>query len=309
MEYTLKHTWNDSAAEVIKALKHKLRTQPFVETDDQHMVVFQRALQRVLKRYNDNKTFFQLWEDIPLELKSVFRYGSVEMWKICLCQSLIAVFTKQDPISHNAQDTVKFLSRQLFEDFKRAQLPQLPERLPDKNLLEAARNGDTAKIIFLYDSAVNPGQKMKNITNVLLNKQYYETLMQLHSVYGCLDVVDTVYLYFYHLHTAKEVLPGKEAFDRYCLARFSGEDETFWGKSFIYGTLDKLLIPALESGADSEKALWKFDKYTFPLRGCLLFFDELQEEFDAIYKIGNVISLLNAARKFTEWEEKNSPQR
>ena len=60
MEYTLKHTWNDSAAEVIKALKHKLRTQPFVETDDQHMVVFQRALQRVLKRYNDNKTLRDL---------------------------------------------------------------------------------------------------------------------------------------------------------------------------------------------------------------------------------------------------------
>ena len=171
-----------------------------------------------------------------------------------------------------------------------------------KEPLAAQRDNPNLCIVVRHSPSASYGESVKK-------SLVYETLMQLHSVYGCLDVVDTENLYFYHLHTAKEVLPGKEAFDRYCLARFSGEDETFWKKSFIYGTLDKLLIPALESGVDPEKALWKFDKYTFPLKGCLLFFDELQEEFDAIYKIANVLSLLKAARKFTEWEENNRPQR
>ena len=301
----MKHQWNEEALPVILTLKEQLNSNTKnIETDLELYLVFQKHTRSVRKEYGDKRAFYQIWQETPASFRK--KWVGTEFWQIWLCQAAAAVLQQKDPLTLEGKKVFDFLMEWFFREPDFVKVPSLPVRLPDKNLYTAACNGDLAKIIFLYDSAVTPGQKMKNICHLLLNAKDYKTLMQLHDIYGCLDQLD-MELLLSHQYKAVQTA-GKEEFDLYCFKRNSGDENFSWEKLLKIGCLHTGIRPALNAGLDPDSPMFSHEKCTFSLRQLMYFLDECQEEFDKMYNLEHFKKLLTASNVFTTWEKRSQNQ-
>ena len=301
----MKHQWNEEALPVILTLKEQLTSNTKnIETDLELYLVFQKHTRSVRKEYGDKRAFYQIWQETPASFRK--KWVGTEFWQIWLCQAAAAVLQQKDPLTLEGKKVFDFLMEWFSREPDFVKVPSLPVRLPDKNLYTAACNGDLAKIIFLYDSAVTPGQKMKNICHLLLNAKDYKTLMQLHDIYGCLDQLD-MELLLSHQYKAVQTA-GKEKFDLYCFKRNSGDENFSWEKLLKIGCLHTGIRPALNAGLDPDSPMFSHEKCTFSLRQLMYFLDECQEEFDKMYNLEHFKKLLTASNVFTTWEKRSQNQ-
>jgi hypothetical protein len=305
----MKHQWHEEALPVILTLKEQLSAKTVnIETDLELYLVFQKHICSVRKEYGDKRAFYQIWQETPAAFRK--KWIGTEFWQIWLCQAAASVLQKKDPLTREGKKVFEFLMEWFFRKPVQVALPSFPVRLPDKNLYTAASSGDLAKIIFLYDSAVTPGQKMKNICHLLLNIKDYQTLMQLQDIYGCLDQFD-MELLLPHLYFPVQTTAGKEKFDYYCFRRNSGDENFSWEKLLRIGCLHTGIRPALKAGMNPDAPMFSHEKYTFSLRQLMYFLDECQEEFDKMYNLEHFKKLLTASKVFTTWEkgrQKQSPE-
>lgn len=295
MTDTLKHPWSEEQKEILRALKRKLLQRPFAVERDNY-VVFQRTLQRVMARFGEQKEFYHLWDEIPCDFAS--RLSCWDLRALYLTQAAVGVFTGQNPLLRENRELCEYWENNLFSFAYPRSLQTLPERLPDKNLQEAVRAGDIARIIFLYDSAATPGQKLKNICNILFNNRKYGMLVHLNKIYSCLNFTDKEILssHLFRSYNSK----GKILFDRWCFSNMK-ELKNSWSKMMRSGALLDGIITALESGWDPDANAFPASQVKVSLRQFLYFIDEISKEAKNFpYK--DFPQLLNAAKKFCLYE-------
>ena len=296
----MKHQWTEETQCVISALKEELASPcAAVETDLELYLVFQKHIWSVRKEYRDKRAFYQIWGEIPSAFRK--KWGGTAFWQIWLCQAAVAVLQKKEPLTVKSRKDFDFFMEWFFREPDPVKVPYMPVRLPDKNLYTAVCNGDLAKIIFLYDSAVTQGQKMKNICHLLLNKRDYKTLTALHDVYGCLDMFDMEFLQPYQYWAVQS--DGKEQFDLYCYRRSGTNEKNCWENQLKIGCLHSGITAALNAGMDPGKAMFTQDGYDFSLRQLMYFLDECREEFDKMYNLVHFKKLLAASGIFARWEK------
>ena len=236
--------------------------------------------------------FFQLWELLSRNREFTTDIGNPSVrrwdgyythwWITAFCQGATAVFTGADPlVNFTHYDAVFdfFLSGSTGKvDVK---LPRLPERLKEKAFLSAIADRDGAKIALLYDLALNPGEKMKNIFNILLNKRDYSTLMFLQSRYGLLENYSSEVILPHFISASSD--PGKAAFDRFFAARGFSVDEAEWNKYCVNNPLFTGISCFLENKESAELPLLENALFSVSQRMCRSFVDE----FSAPLKLWN----------------------
>lgn len=183
---------------------------------------------------------------------------------------------------------------------------RLPVRLPDKMILQAAQEGNFSKLVLLYDMAANKGEKLKNIYHSLLNDGYFELAMKLHERYGGLEKISRHALEFSFLSAKGE--ENKSLFRKFCCEILDKNDPYFWCKCCQCRVLDKVLLPALESGFSPDGLVINTSKRKVPLRKLLYLMNELEDSFPNGFPGDrnkryweNIVS---AAQQFSHWEMK-----
>lgn len=305
----LKHEWTPQQEKIILAAKKQLKRKPFKIPFD-----ITAAVLTVLER--KNIPFYEGWDDITADLKGDNCFYE-PYWYIVFLQCCVSVLTKQK----NLQQQLHLIPAAI-NDFLNY-LPSLekpaflPERLPDKQLASAAENGDLPQIIMLYDMAQNPGQKMKNIYHILLNKGHYEQAIFLHERYGGLDQIDH-HILQEHFLFIKGCHCEKNFFDKFFWQNIFPQRPHIWADAHSYCILDKVLKTALECEVIPGGTVLKrnYRKYHYspeinfelPLITFLHLVDELKEELEVCdpWQVRNMTkymnSILEAARIYSAWE-------
>lgn len=307
----LKHEWTPQQEKIILAAKKQLKREPFeIQLD------ITVAVQTVLER--KNIPFYEAWDDITADLKGNHCF-SEPYWYIIFLQCCVSVLTKQKNLQQQLSVIPEAIN-DFLEHLPHLKTPTfLPERLPDKQLASAAENGDLPQIIMLYDMAQNPGQKMKNIYHILLNKGHYEQAIFLHERYGGLDQIDH-HILQEHFLFIKNCHCEKKFFDKFFWQNIFPKCPDIWSVAHSYCILDKVLETAFEyeviPGGTVLKRNYRKSHYSpviyykLPLITFLHLVDELKEELEicdpwkiSYYSIAKYMkSILEAARIYSAWE-------
>ena len=283
-EIKLKHTWSEKQAAVIIKL-----LETFPGPDDTRCIETRLMVDLMMffrQISGKDMQFFQLWELLSgnseftadIGNPSVRRWDGyyTHWWITAFCQGATAVFTGSDPLENFSKyDAVFdfFLSGSSGKvDVK---LPRLPERLKEKAFLSAIADRDGAKIALLYDLCLNPGEKMKNIFNILLNKRDYSTLMFLHSRYGLLENYSPEVILPHFITASPD--PGKAAFDRFFTDKGFSVGEAEWNKYGINNPLGSTISSFLQKEGCGEWPLLANASFSVSQRVCRSFVDEFAE--------------------------------
>ena len=271
----LEYYWNDAERSVIhhlKALFPSPEDQRGIET--RLMLDIMLFFQQLEKR---PRPFFELWEIVQKNKYFTDTLGNdstgvwdgycSHWWITAFCQGAAAVFSGKDPLEKE-----NFPCFDLVFDFffsgrgtgtANVKIPHLPERMKEKRIMTAIAEKAPEKIIVLYDLARNPGEKMKNIFNILLNRRDYTTLMVLEKQYGLLEQIDRKVLWAHIISPVYD--PGKKEFDDYLSQKGFKIDRELWEQMCLNRPFCSGIETFLKMGADPRWPLLQNELFSVPM--------------------------------------------
>lgn len=323
----LKHHWSPAQAKILLALKEELKLCPAqcIETALLYDAMF--FYHDLYSKKGEKKAFFEVWHEScqMLPLKKDYYYRQLETSALLplhlVCQAAAGVFFDCDFLNQGYSRSMAevFYRRNVFplySLFNRKitafSMPHLPERLQDKGMLEAIKNNDPARLIFLYETVPVKGEKLKNIYNILLNAQNYNMVMTLHQRFGGLELIPADVITA-HLVCSEKHIP--KSFADYASQLKISEGKSFWERFFLCDNYPRLIRNGLKAGISPDLPLGSFGKNSVSLRQWICFIDELKEYIAELNyerrsyierKVSGFIPtdlVLKCTESFTEWEK------
>ena len=272
----LKYDWSPVQQDILKTLK-KHFTQPLYKPC--------RASEIVNLCYklsgSDTPSFSAVWEVCRemIHVPGKFYVGADTFTRMEFLFGIIAMFETNHsyPLGQYKHFQAFFLNPGADNSFSGLAPERLPERLQDPALRTAVEAGDIPRVIYLLDSCVRPGKKLKNITHMLLNRHNYSGVMLLHERYGVLDEFSPDILHSHWLRGRSADGTGKSAFNRY----YCGicDHKTVWLNLHKQGLCEGI-ADALEAGVSPDHYIFYSYYSRFTLRQYLSFLLELSDELN-----------------------------
>ena len=148
------------------------------------------------------------------------------------------------------------------------------------------------KIIVLYDLARNPGEKMKNIFNMLLNRRDYAALMVLEKQYGLLEQIDRKVLWAHIISPAYD--PGKKEFDDHLIRKGFKIDQELWEQMCLNRPFCDGIETFLKMGAEPQWPLLQNELFSVPM----------ERVWAWLYEFAPLFASLEAAEDLTPFDWK-----
>ena len=300
----LKYDWSPVQQDILKTLKQHFSQPLYIPCRASEIVNLCYKLSG-----SDTPSFSAVWK-VCREMAThpgKFYVGAETFSRMEFLFGLIAMFQTDcsNPYGQFKHFQYSFLNPAADIRVSSPAPERLPERLQDPALRTAVEAGDIPRVIYLLDSCVRPGKKLKNITHMLLNRRNYTGVMQLQEYRGALDEISPDVLRPHWLFNVS-CNCGDSAFCRYY---YNICDHKVWINMHECG-LDFGIAEALTAGVSPDRYIFHSYYCSFTLRQYLLFLLELSDELKKMirdpksdFKSFQLSQDVNAAHTFLNFSQ------
>ncbi|MBO5792158.1 MAG: hypothetical protein J6S54_06745 [Lentisphaeria bacterium] len=321
----LKHPWMPEEAKIILALKKELTHDSLRYVQISMLYDCMHFFQELETQCGNEADISLLWEKcryygVPMEYRN---WGEMPFRSpLCFhlfCQGAAMVLGGINLLDRRKIPEIMAFYDLFFASAKVTEPPHLPERLQDQAIRRAIDADDTPRVICLYNTSMNQGNKLKNMFHIMLNRKHYDMAMKVHAVCGGLEQIPAEVLWCHCALMKKEC---SKDFTDYVRTVPQSRDFSVWHYFSNSEALTDIMFNGLQRGLSPDLPLMKYEEISVSLRRWAYFTDEMSEEISEWSEklpreqggwrgncdkgIRRLNERLETAKRFVLWEKENS---